>query len=181
MGHTKEEIQNANVGEATTINSTILLENYNENWPLEYENQKTKILSALSHFEVSVEHVGSTSVPGLCAKPIIDIVLEVLDSSNEADYVPHLEFIDFKLKIREPDWFQHRMLKGLLVPVNLHVFTAGCSEVQRMIKFRDHLRSNEKDRELYQAKKTELAAKQWEYVQNYADAKTEIIKEIMGE
>lgn len=175
---TDEEIQKANVGGLKELNSQIVLEEYNPHWPVEFERQKSLIQKALPHVDVSIEHVGSTSVPGMAAKPIIDIVLEVPDSSRESEYVPQLERNGFKLQIREPEWYEHRMLRGLTYQVNLHVFTKGCPEVTRMIKFRDRLRANRVDFDLYLSKKRKLAAKTWKYVQNYADAKTQVIREI---
>lgn len=127
-----------------------------------------------------VEHVGSTSVPGLVAKPIIDMLLVVTDSSAEAEYVPPMEAAGYTLRIREPDWYEHRLFKGPLANINLHVFSAGCREISRMLRFRDHLRGNEDDRELYQRTKQELAARQWRYVQEYADAKTEVVEAIIA-
>lgn len=97
---------------------------------------------------VRIEHAGSTSVPGLPAKPTIDIVLEVPDSADEEAYVPDLERGGYRLSIREPEWFEHRLLKGPDPSVNLHVFSAGCEEVGAMLRFRDHLRADEADREL---------------------------------
>ena len=108
---------------------------------------------------MELDHVGSTSVPGLAAKPLIDIDLVVADTTDESAYVPKLEAIGYVLRVREPDWFEHRMLRGHDPPVNLHVFPPGCEEVERMLVFRDHLRSNAEDRELYERTKRELAAR----------------------
>lgn len=177
---TTEEIRKVNVNELKSHNGQILLEDYNFEWPNEFLKHKAKIEEALYQLKIKVHHVGSTSVPSLAAKPIIDIVLEVPDSSNEASYVPALEDHGYKLHIKEPEWWEHRMFKSTGFPANLHVFTEGCLEVRRMLSFRDHLRSNKSDLELYQSKKRELANKHWEYVQNYADAKTEIIKDIFS-
>lgn len=127
-----------------------------------------------------IEHVGSTSVPGLPAKPIIDIALEVPDSTDEPGYVPDMEAAGYVLRIREPEWFEHRVFKGPDTNVNLHVFSAACEEVDRMVLFRDHLRSTEADRELYARGKRELAARDWKYVQQYADAKTDVVREILA-
>jgi GrpB-like predicted nucleotidyltransferase (UPF0157 family) len=127
-----------------------------------------------------LEHVGSTAVPGLPAKPIIDIVLVVADSARETDYVPALEGAGYLLRIREPDWHEHRMFKGPETDVNLHVFSKGCTEVDRMLAFRDWLRSNAGDRELYARTKQALALNDWKYTQNYADAKTDVIEEIIS-
>ena len=124
--------------------------------------------------------MGSTSVPGLPAKAIIDVNLEVADTTDEDAYVPALEAAGYVLRIREPDWFEHRLLKGVDRAVNLHVFPAGCAELERMLRFRDHLRSDEADRDLYLRTKRELAAQTWEHVQHYADAKSAVVEEIMG-
>jgi GrpB-like predicted nucleotidyltransferase (UPF0157 family) len=123
--------------------------------------------------------VGSTSVPGLSAKPVIDVLMVVSDSTAEECYVPQLEKVGFFLRIREPDWFEHRLLKPSESEANIHVFSSGCVEVRRMLAFRDRLRTDESDRLLYQATKTRLAAQTWKYIQNYADAKSEIVEEIL--
>jgi GrpB-like predicted nucleotidyltransferase (UPF0157 family) len=126
-----------------------------------------------------VEHVGSTSVPGLVAKPIIDILLAVANSANEASYVPALEAAGYVLRIREPDWYEHRLFKGPDTNINLHVFTQGSEEIRKTMMLRDWLRTNKADRELYARSKRDLASKKWKYVQNYADAKTEVIEGIL--
>ncbi len=176
--HTEEQIQKHNTGEAKPINTRIQLIEYDSNWPEEYHAIEAKIRSALATLSIEIHHVGSTSVPGLAAKPIIDLVLELPDSTIESDYVPQLESAGFWLKIREADWFEHRMFKSHFAQVNLHVFTNGCSEVEKMIAFRNHLRSNKVDFDLYLAKKRELAEKIWKYTQNYADAKSAVVKDI---
>ena len=127
-----------------------------------------------------LEHAGSTSVPGLAAKPVIDIVLVVADSSDEIAYSPALESAGYALRVREPNWFEHRLFKGPDTNINLHVFSAGCPEIERMLIFRDWLRSNAADRELYARNKRALAQTEWEDVQNYADAKTAVVQEILG-
>jgi GrpB-like predicted nucleotidyltransferase (UPF0157 family) len=124
--------------------------------------------------------LGSTSVPGLAAKPIIDMLLVVEDSADEARYVPALERQGFVLRIRESDWFEHRLLKTPDIDGNLHVFSAGCGEIDRMIAFRNWLRANDDDRLLYLRTKQELAARTWKHVQNYADAKSDVVAEIMA-
>jgi GrpB-like predicted nucleotidyltransferase (UPF0157 family) len=108
------------------------------------------------------------------------MVLEVPDSADEPAYVPDMEAAGYVLRIREPDWFEHRLFKGPETNINLHVFSAGCPEVDRMLLFRDWLRTNEADRELYMAAKRDLAAREWKYVQQYADAKTAVVQEIMA-
>ena len=129
---------------------------------------------------IVTEHVGSTSVPGLCAKPVIDILLIVRDSSDEDAYVPQLERVGYTMRIREPEWFRHRMLKKHNPEVNLHVFSYGCSEAKRMLDFRDWLRTDEGDRMLYGNTKKALVQREWHYLQDYADAKSDVVREIFS-
>ncbi|SER08634.1 GrpB protein [Piscibacillus halophilus] len=119
-------------------------------------------------------------MPGLCAKPIIDILLVVKDSADESAYVPDLEEDGYTLRIREPDWFQHRLFKGPDTDINLHVFSKGSSEIDRMLRFRNWLRINHSDRDKYANVKRNLAHRKWKHVQDYADAKGSIVQEIMG-
>jgi len=161
------------------LSSRILLENYNPEWPEMYRREADRITAALDRRVLQLEHAGSTAVPGLAAKPVIDIVLVVSESADEPAYVPDLEAAGYLLRIREPDWYQHRMFKGPRADVNLHVFSQGCPEIERMLLFRDWLRRNAADRELYARTKLALAEQEWDRVQDYADAKTTIIKEIL--
>jgi GrpB-like predicted nucleotidyltransferase (UPF0157 family) len=158
----------------------ITLADYDPAWPERFAREAERIRSALGDGALQIEHTGSTSVPGLAAKPILDVVLVVADSTDEALYVPALEAAGYVLRMREPEWFEHRLLKGMAPSVNLHVFSRGCEEVERMLRFRDHLRANEDDRRLYERTKRELAGHGWGHVQNYADAKTGVIREILA-
>jgi GrpB-like predicted nucleotidyltransferase (UPF0157 family) len=177
---TDEEIRASTVGgPAKQLSGPILLADYDPAWPELFEREAARIKAALGERALRIEHVGSTSVPGLAAKPIIDIVLVVPDSADEPAYAPPLEAAGYVLSIREPDWFEHRVFKGPDTNVNLHVFSAGCAEIERMVGFRDWLRQNDDDRDLYECSKRELALKTWKYVQNYADAKTAVVEEIL--
>ena len=166
--------------EAQPLTGRIEIREYDPEWPRLYEREEARIRAALGDRVVRIAHAGSTSVPGLPAKPIIDIALEVPDSADEPAYVPDMEAAGYVLRLREPEWFEHRLFKGPDTNVNLHVFTAGTEEFDRMIRFRDHLRRNDADRELYLRTKRELAAREWTYVQQYADAKTAVIQEILA-
>ena len=84
------------------------------------------------------------------------------------------------LRIREPDWFEHRVFKGPDTNVNLHVYTEGCAEIERYLLFRDWLRTHDDERDLYERTKRELAARDWRFVQQYADAKTEVVEGIIA-
>lgn len=176
----EEEILAATVGERKPFNSTVTLVPYDENWPALFRREAIRIRGALGEKVLLLEHVGSTAVPSLPAKPIIDMVLAVADSAHEASYVPPLEEAGYVLHIREPHWHEHRLLKSPDIEGNLHVFSQGCEEIERMILFRDWLRQNDEDRRLYADAKRELAARVWKYRQNYADAKSDVVREIMG-
>jgi GrpB-like predicted nucleotidyltransferase (UPF0157 family) len=149
-------------------------------WAAQYAQQQERIQAALGPRALQVEHVGSTSVPGLAAKPVIDIVLVVTNSADEAGYLPDLEAAGYVLQFREPDWYEHRFLRDHDPDVQVHVFSIECPEVERMLLFRDRLRSRSDERELYQRTKRELAARRWDYIQDYADAKSTVIEEIIS-
>jgi GrpB-like predicted nucleotidyltransferase (UPF0157 family) len=177
---TEDYLREHTVGELRPVSSPIRVVEYDPEWPLRFELIAGEIGSALGDSALRIEHVGSTSVPNLPAKPIIDVLLAVADSSNEPGYVPPLESRGYTLHIREPEWYEHRMLKGMENKVNLHVFSKGCVEIDRMICFRNWLRANPADRELYARTKLALAEREWKYTQNYADAKTAVIDEILS-
>lgn len=177
---TEEQIREVTIGEAEPLTGRIQIAEYDVEWPLLFEREAARIRVALEEQVVTLEHVGSTSVPGLAAKPRIDMLLAVADSGDEPAYLPALEAAGYVLRIREPEWYEHRVLKGPDTDVNLHVFTAGSSEIDRMLLFRDRLRSNVSDRRLYEQTKRRLAENDWKYTQNYADAKTEVVEEILA-
>ena len=174
------EIARATIGERPEHNAPITIVDYDPAWPEQFDQLAAKIWRALGDSIRQLEHAGSTSVPGLPAKPIIDIVLAVPDSSNEAAYVPALEGEGFWLRVREPEWYEHRVLKHANPDVNLHVFTVGCREIDRMLLMRDWMRAHPEDRDLYAAEKQRLGAQSWKHVQNYADAKTTVVEEILN-
>lgn len=175
----EEEIQAATVGGRVPDNSLIHLSDYCSSWPKRYSEIESQIHAALGSSAMLIEHVGSTSVPGLSAKPVIDVLVVVHDSSLEKSYVPQLEGCGLALRIREPSWYEHRLFKTPKMDSNIHVFSKGCEEIERLLVFRNWLRTNESDRNLYLRTKKRLAAQVWKYTQNYADAKTDIVEEIL--
>ena len=163
----EEEIRAATVGELRPLTAPIELVDYDPRWPELFRREAKRIRAALGDGALRIEHTGSTAVPGLAAKPIVDIVLVVADSAGEESYVPALEAAGYVLRIREPK-------------VNLHVFSEDCPEIDRMLLFRDRLRADEGERQLYERTKRELAGKDWKFMQNYADAKTPVVEEIIA-
>ena len=175
----EDRLRAVTIGAPQLHNAAIHLSEYDPQWPELFEREAARIRGALGERAALLEHAGSTAVPGLCAKPVIDIVLAVADSAGEAAYVPALEAAGYVLRIREPDWYEHRLFKGPDTNVNVHVFSQGCEEIERMLRFRDRLRANAADRNRYAAEKRRLAAREWTYVQNYADAKAGIVASIL--
>ncbi|WEV63367.1 GrpB family protein [Bifidobacterium sp. ESL0732] len=130
---------------------------YDPSWPLLFDRLRATIVHALGFRALAIEHIGSTSVPGLAAKPVIDIDLTVADSGDEQTYAPALEKLGFHLIIREPWWYEHRMLRSDDPACNLHVWSVGSPEAMRHLIFRNWLRHNAKDRNLYISVKREAA------------------------
>jgi GrpB-like predicted nucleotidyltransferase (UPF0157 family) len=175
-----DELRRITVGEPARLDGPVLLVDHRPEWPALYAREEARIRRALGDRALLVEHVGSTSVPGLAAKPIVDVLLTVADSADEPAYLPALVAAGYSVRLREPDWFEHRMLKGPDTDINLHVFGDACPEVERMLRFRDRLRASDADRERYLAAKRALAGRRWRYVQDYADAKSGVIAEILA-
>ncbi|MEU5959396.1 GrpB family protein [Streptomyces sp. NPDC047525] len=181
---TTGEIEAAHLVAPPKLNGQVTLREYDPRWPAVFEQEALPMSERLGHIDHRIEHVGSTSVPGLPAKPVIDILLTVPDPSDEACYVPALENLGFTLVIREPQWYEHRVLRKYhLAPgvesANLHVLPEGCQEAVRMLRFRDRLRTVSSERKLYADAKRSLSLQSWEYMQNYADAKSEVVAAIL--
>jgi len=168
------------LGEPPRLTGPIHLAAYDPQWPRRVAALADGIREALGARALQLDHVGSTAVPGLAAKPILDLDLVVADSSDEARYVPDLERLGYVLRIREPAWHEHRLLKRERPSVNLHVFSRGSPEHERVVRFRDWLRTHEEDRALYEQTKRELAGREWVNMQGYADAKSPVIEAILA-
>jgi GrpB-like predicted nucleotidyltransferase (UPF0157 family) len=154
---------------------TISIVPYDHSWPAMFERHRERIEKALGRQALRIDHIGSTAVVGLAAKPIIDIDLSVEDSEDERSYVPALERAEYRLRVRERG---HRMLRTPQHDVHLHVCAIGSDWERRHLLFRDWLRADPDDRQLYAEAKRELAARGWPDMNAYATAKTEIIDAI---
>jgi GrpB-like predicted nucleotidyltransferase (UPF0157 family) len=150
-------------------------------WPRQYDYLAGRIRAALGWRALRLEHVGSTSVPGLAAKPVIDIDLTVADPGREQDYIPALETAGFWLVIREPWWYGHRVLRADEPRCNLHVFGFDSPELVKHRIFRDWLRGNPAERDRYAAAKRQAAAEanaHGEHDMQYNARKEQVIREI---
>lgn len=158
----------------------ITIAEYDPGWPGTFARHAEIIAGALGGVAVRIEHIGSTSVPELAAKPIVDILVVVADSADEAAYLPALEAAGYALRVREPDWNEHRMFRTSHRDVHVHIYSAGCPEIERNLTFRDRLRKNSDDRKRYERTKRELAASDWPDMDSYTRAKTEVIESILA-
>ena len=159
----------------------ISIVHYNPEWPVLFDNEAEFLRRQLPESLIRrIEHFGSTAIPGLAAKPIIDILVVVRDSADEDSYVPALEALGYRLRVREPDFHEHRMLRPPSREVHIHVFSVGSLEIGRYLTFRDRLRSDPEDKLLYEQTKRELARREWTDVNDYADAKTDVIEAIIA-
>ncbi len=144
-------------------------------WASAYERHRDRIRGAVGPVAVSVEHIGSTSVPGLAAKPIIDILMTIPDITAEEDYVVPLRAAGYDLRVREPG---HRMLRTPERDVHVHVLEPDDPAAGDYLVFRDHLRADASDRAWYEHTKRELASRDWPDMNAYAEAKTSVVEEI---
>lgn len=155
----------------------IVVVDHDEGWSARYELVRERIRTALGPAALRVEHIGSTSVPGLAAKPIVDVLVTVRDVEDEAAFVPPLERAGFVLRVREPE---HRMLRTPERDVHVHLYEPHHPAVDAYLDLRDWLRVDTDDRELYARTKRRLAALTWADMNEYADAKTDVVQEVLG-
>lgn len=155
----------------------IVIVDYDPQWPQRFAVERERIQRALGPAALSVEHIGSTSVPGLAAKPIIDVLLTVARVDDEASYLPAMEAAGYVLRVREPE---HRMFRTPGRDVHVHVYEPAHPAVRDDVALRDRLRSSAEDRELYARTKRDLAGRPWRDMNDYADAKTEVITQILS-
>jgi GrpB-like predicted nucleotidyltransferase (UPF0157 family) len=156
---------------------TVGLHAHDPAWAEAYLAHRERITAALGDAALAVEHIGSTSVPGLAAKPIVDIVVVVADITAEEDHVEHLVAAGYDLRVREPG---HRLVKPPARDVHVHVYEEGDPAVDAYLLLRDRLRADPADRDLYERTKRELMTRRWESMDAYADAKTEVIQGILA-
>ena len=181
MPHSEDEIRAYTIGELKRLSSPIVIADYDPVWPYVFRREAERISGALGSKAIRIEHAGSTSVPALAAKPVIDIVLAVADVPPlKMPRYPTWRLRAIRRLFRESEPWQHRMLKGPGADINLYVYSAAARTSTACSMFRDWLRCHADDRALYARTKLALAAKQWKYIQNYADAKTAVIDEIVA-
>lgn len=175
---TPEQVDAGLVGKPPRTWESVVIEEYDPSWAQQFIAVRTSLTEALGGLVISLEHVGSTAVPGLAAKPVVDVDLVIEDTGEEATYLPALERLGYRLVLREPWWHGHRMVVSLAEEVNLHVWPPDAPEPVRHRLFRDWLRSHPHDRERYAATKRRLARETAHRPRDYSLAKNEVIDEI---
>lgn len=156
---------------------TLVIADHDPAWPARFVQLAGRVRSALGDVALALEHIGSTSVPGLAAKPIVDVLLVVADVDDEPAYVSAMEDAGFVLRVREAG---HRMFRTPERDVHIHVYPAGDQAIADYLDLRDWLRVDESDRVLYAGVKRDLAAQTWSDMNHYAEAKTDVIQQILG-
>jgi GrpB-like predicted nucleotidyltransferase (UPF0157 family) len=155
----------------------IVIADYDASWPERFEAERGRIAAALGPVALRIEHIGSTAVPGLAAKPIVDVLVAVADPEDELAFGPALVDAGYELRVREPG---HRMFRTPERDVHVHVWAREDPEVDKYLRFRDRLRASAPDRAAYEHLKRELARHEWNDMNRYADAKSELIAEILA-
>ncbi len=149
---------------------------YRAEWPVRFARERARIAAALGATAVLIEHIGSTSVPGLDAKPIVDILVGVAAPDDPAVRAA-LEGAGYVLRVDEGP--EHRMFRTPERDVHVHLWVVGSPEVSAYLEFRDRLRASDADRDAYARLKHELATHEWDDINDYADAKGPLIGEIL--
>ena len=155
----------------------VVLADYDPAWPDRFAAERERIRSALGPHALRIEHIGSTAVPGLAAKPIVDILVGVADPDAAATLDPALEAAGYELRVLETG---HRMFRTPAHDVHVHVWRDDDPEVARYLAFRDRLRTSARDRAAYEAHKRELAGREWEDMNFYAEAKSAVVEAIIA-
>ncbi len=171
----RDPLEDVLIGDRERV--AIVVVDPDEAWPRRFEVLRERLLAALGTSALHVEHIGSTAVPGLAAKPIVDVLVTVPDVEDEAAFVPQLERAGFVLRVREPE---HRMVRTPERDVHVHLYEPGHPAVSAYLDLRDWLRVDADDRALYESTKRRLASREWTDMNEYADAKTDVVHEILG-
>jgi GrpB-like predicted nucleotidyltransferase (UPF0157 family) len=171
----ERELDEVLIGERTP--GPVTLVDYDRGWPRQFEAVRAELTEAFGSLAAGVEHIGSTAVPGLAAKPIIDVLVTVASIDPDDDYVAALESVGYELRVREEG---HRMFRPLARNVHVHVWAEGSTEAVDYLLLRDRLRSNPADRQAYEAVKRDLAREDWPDVNYYARAKGPFIADLLA-
>jgi GrpB-like predicted nucleotidyltransferase (UPF0157 family) len=153
----------------------IRIVDYDPAWPRRFARERERIAGALGPVARRIDHIGSTAVPGLAAKAIVDIQVSVPDVEDEPSFLAALLAAGYRHRVREPG---HQMVRTPERDVHVHICTSGGEWERRHLLLRDWLRRDPADREAYQRRKRELARQDWADMNDYAAAKGPLIAEL---
>ncbi|HEU4671650.1 MAG TPA: GrpB family protein [Candidatus Limnocylindrales bacterium] len=162
------------------LDGEVVLADYDAGWPDRFDREAARIREVLGPRALQVEHVGSTAVPGLAARPVIDVLLVVPDSANEPAYASDLEREGYVLREREPEAAEHRLFSGPDGATSVHVYSTGAAPIEQMLQLRDWLRERPEERDRFDRRKRDLAGRPWRQAGLYADAKRGVIESIVA-
>jgi len=155
---------------------------YRLEWRKMFEEEKLLLQAVLDRVSAEIEHIGSTAVNGLAAKPVIDIMIGLPDFSIADSLAPRIETLGYEYikKYEDEMPFRRYFMKNLegVRTHQIHMVETGSEFWTRHLLFRDYLRQNPEAANSYAALKKQLAAREWEDVNEYADAKTTFITDI---
>jgi GrpB-like predicted nucleotidyltransferase (UPF0157 family) len=155
----------------------VRLVDYDPEWPARFARIRERLAGALGATARTIEHIGSTAVPGIEAKPIIDVLVTVDEVEDEARYLPAIVELGYELRVRED---RHRMFRPASRDAHVHVCAEGGREQHDYLLLRDWLRHSAEDRGAYAGLKRKLAIEDWPDVNYYARAKSPLISEILA-
>lgn len=155
----------------------IVIADYDPRWPAQFDRERRRVRAALGAAALRIDHIGSTAVSGLAAKPIIDVLVTVEVPDDDAVTVPAMQSAGYELRVRE---HEHRMFRTPARDAHVHVWSSASPEVERYLAFRDQLRRSAGDRLAYERLKRELATREWADMNEYAFAKGVLIESILS-
>jgi len=153
---------------------------YSPEWAQLFQEEKAALYAALQPAKVIIEHVGSTAVPGLAAKPIIDLMIGLPDFAIANSLVPPIiglgyDYVaEYEAVMPERRYFQKNYDNKRTH--HIHMVEIGSEFWQRLLLFRDYLRTNASTMQEYASLKKSLATREWQDMNEYAEAKTDFIK-----
>ncbi|MBL4593965.1 MAG: GrpB family protein [Flavobacteriales bacterium] len=163
----------------------IHIEKYNPNWITQFFKEYNQLLDSIDESDVVIEHIGSTSVNGLGAKPVIDIMIGLKDFSTADNHINNIESLGYNYISKYEDIMPYR--KFFIKEINekrthhIHMVEVDSDYWDRHIRFRDYLRSHKTVRDNYFELKISLSKKEWNDGDEYAKAKTDFIRAIETE
>ncbi|HLO47942.1 MAG TPA: GrpB family protein [Kamptonema sp.] len=162
------------------MDDLIVVVDYNSNWPIQYEQEKQRLLNAIAIYLEDIQHVGSTSVPGLAAKPIIDIAATLRHFPPHANLISTLEELGYMYQGELGIPGRYFFRRGIPRTHHLHLVQPNSEVWQKQLLFRDFLRAHPEAAQRYDTLKRELAVKYDRDRQAYVNAKAPLIAELLA-